>query len=63
MNDDDNIYDKDNTKWWDGYDDQETILFDDFRPSYMKFYNLLKIMIKDSLLLKAKEEYIGSRVK
>lgn len=28
-------------KWWDGYDNQETIIWDDFRPTDIKFNQLL----------------------
>jgi hypothetical protein len=38
------IYWKDKTKWWNGYDKQETILFDDFRPLQMKFSELLTVL-------------------
>jgi hypothetical protein len=35
---------KDYTKWWDGYDQHETIVIDDFRASHMKFNNLLRLL-------------------
>jgi hypothetical protein len=39
-----NIFWKDKTKWWDGYDKQETNLMDDFRGSQMKFSELLSVL-------------------
>jgi hypothetical protein len=38
------IYWKDGTKWWDGYDNHETIVIDDFRVSHMKFNILLRLL-------------------
>ena len=38
-----NIYIKDNTQWWDGYNNQETILIDDFDNS-IPFRTLLRIL-------------------
>ncbi len=37
------IYVKDMTKWWDGYDQQETILVDDYRRDFCKFHELLTL--------------------
>lgn len=40
----DDLYVKDcNSKWWDGYDCQETVLFDDIRPHSFPFNWLLNI--------------------
>jgi hypothetical protein len=38
------IYEKDSTKWWDQYDQNETILIDNFRPCQFKFDALLRIL-------------------
>ena len=38
------IYWKDETKWWDGYDRHKTIFIDDFRASHMKFNCLLRLL-------------------
>ncbi len=37
------VYVKDSTKWWDGYDQQETILIDDYRRDFCKFHELLTL--------------------
>nr|QKN88851.1 MAG: replication-associated protein [Cressdnaviricota sp.] len=42
--DSDNRYEKDNTKWWDGYDKQDTVILDDFRGTHMEFTSLLKLL-------------------
>lgn len=34
----------DSIKWWDGYDQNETILIDDMRKDYCKFHQLLKLL-------------------
>jgi hypothetical protein len=35
---------KDHTKWWDKYDNHNSVLIDDFRESRMKFTNLLNLL-------------------
>lgn len=40
----DDCYEKDQTKWWDGYDKHKTVIMDDFRSSNMKLNELLKIL-------------------
>jgi hypothetical protein len=40
------VYWKDATKWWDGYDAHETTVMDDFRSSNMKMNELLKLIDK-----------------
>ncbi len=37
------IYTKPNNKWWDGYEQQETILIDDYRKDFCKFHELLTL--------------------
>ena len=37
------IYIKNSTKWWDGYDGHEVILIDDYRRDFMKFHELLTL--------------------
>lgn len=41
---DDETYIKDHTKWWDGIDNHETVVLDDFRASQMKFSDLLRLL-------------------
>lgn len=38
------VYIKDETKWWEGYDNHETCIIDDFRGSQMKLTNLLRLL-------------------
>lgn len=38
------VYEKDTTKWWDGYDKQDYCLLDDFRGKQMEFNALLKLL-------------------
>ena len=38
------IFWKDSTKWWDGYEKHETIVLDDFRPKNMEFDELLRVL-------------------
>lgn len=35
---------KNHTKWWDGIDNHETVVLDDFRASQMKFSDLLRLL-------------------
>lgn len=37
-------YVKDDTKWWDGYDRHETVIWDDFRGSNIKFSTFLRLL-------------------
>lgn len=39
-----NTYEKDSTKWWDGYDAHNTVIMDDFRASNMRLNELLKLL-------------------
>jgi len=38
------IYSKNISKWWDGYEQNETILIDDYRKDFSKFHELLKLI-------------------
>ena len=38
------VYWKDHTKWWCGYDKHETVVMDDFRSSNMRMNELLKLI-------------------
>ncbi len=38
------IYTKPNNKWWDGYEQQETILIDDYRKDFCKFHEMLTLL-------------------
>ena len=52
------IYWKDKSKWWDGYDNQETLLLlDDFRPSQMKFSELLTVLDRYPKHIEVKRGY------
>nr|WAE42325.1 MAG: replication associated protein [Cressdnaviricota sp.] len=33
-----------NLRWWDGYDNNKTVLFDDFRKDFCTFHELLRIL-------------------
>ena len=35
---------KDNTKWWDEYDNQETVIIDDYRAKNIQFDSLLRLL-------------------
>ena len=44
--DQDNVYfSMDTGKWWDGYDGQEYVIIDDMRGDFMKFHQLLKLVL------------------
>ena len=38
-----NIFRPTTYKWWDGYDRNDVVLIDDWRPSWCSFVNLLKL--------------------
>lgn len=40
----DDIYNKDNTKWWDGYSGQKVILIDDFDAKEWNYRDLLRLL-------------------
>lgn len=44
MSSSEETYIKDHTKWWDGIDNHETVILDDFRASQMKFSDLLRLL-------------------
>lgn len=50
-------YWKDDTKWWDGYDGQKTVVLDDFRGSQMKFTYLLRLLDRYPMRLEVKGGY------
>jgi len=33
-----------NLQWWDGYDNQDAVLFDDFRGDFCTFHYLLRVL-------------------
>ncbi len=43
-----------NDQWWDGYDSHETVVLDDFRGSWMKFTNLLRLLDSTPLRIQNK---------
>lgn len=51
------IYWKDDTKWWDGYDGHETICMDDFRGSNMRFTYLLRLLDRYPMRVEVKGGY------
>lgn len=52
-----NVYIKDESKWWDGYDKHESIIIDDFRGNQMNFTYLLKILDRYAMQLQVKGGY------
>jgi hypothetical protein len=38
------VYSKDESSWWCGYEQQKVILIDDYRCDFMKFHSLLKLL-------------------
>lgn len=50
-------YWKDDTKWWDGYDGQETIILDDFRGHQMRFTYLLRLLDRYPMRVEVKGGY------
>ncbi|AIF76267.1 Rep [Pollentivirus pleritis] len=52
-----NPYFKDDTKWWDGYDNNSVTILDDFRASNMKFNTLLKLLDRYPYLIEIKGGY------
>jgi len=51
------IYVKDDTQWWDGYDNHKTIILDDFRGKNMAFTYLLKLLDRYEMILQIKGGY------
>jgi hypothetical protein len=51
------VYWKDDTKWWEGYDRQETVVLDDFRASNVKFNHLLKLLDRYPMRVENKGGY------
>jgi len=51
------IYWKDDTKWWDGYDKHESIVIDDFRASNIEFNHLLKLLDRYPMRIETKGGY------
>lgn len=51
------FYSKDGEKWWDGYDQHEIVIIDDFRGSNMKFNYLLKVLDRYPMRVEVKGGY------
>lgn len=51
------IYWKDDTKWWDGYDRHETVVIDDFRGYQMRFTYLLRLLDRYPMRVEVKGGY------
>jgi Putative viral replication protein./RNA helicase. len=49
--------------WWDGYDEQETVVFDDFDGNGIPFRTLLKVLDRYPLFLKVKGASVRMRAK
>lgn len=47
-------YDKDSSKWWDGYTDQETVIIDDFDPKSLDWKTFLSVMDEYPLRVETK---------
>jgi len=45
MSSEEETYLKHHTKWWNGIDDQETVILDDFTASQMRFSDLLRLFL------------------
>jgi hypothetical protein len=56
-------YVKDETQWWDEYDNEETVIFDEFRSNTMPFNKLLKITDKLPYSCQVKGGYMWLRCK
>lgn len=51
------IYMKDESIWWDGYDRHETVIIDDFRGKHMNFTYLLKLLDRYEMRVQVKGGY------
>ena len=51
------VYWKDDSKWWDGYDGHQNIIIDDFRGSNMKFTYLLRLLDRYPMRVEVKGGY------
>lgn len=54
---DEDVYQKDGTKWWDGYDGHQTIIIDDFRDSWWDLTFMLKLLDRYALRVEVKGGY------
>lgn len=52
------IYTKDSSHWWDGYDQQNCVLYDDYRKDFCKFHILLRILDRYEYSAQVKGGYI-----
>lgn len=65
------VHYQDDAQWWDGYNGQKTIVFDDFRGSQVKFRKLLRILdrlplkvpVKGKMIDLEAEEYLFTSTK
>lgn len=48
------LYPKNSTKWWDGYDSNKTVLFDDYNGKWFMFTDLLKITDRYPYIIEVK---------
>ncbi len=48
-----------NGKWWDGYDGQETVIFDDFKGSAMSLHDFQRVIDRYPLQMEVKGGYVN----
>lgn len=53
------VYGKLNGKWWDGYDEQQIVLFDDFRPTHYDFAALLQVFDRYPMTVEVKGDTVN----
>jgi len=51
-------YWKDGTKWWDDYDGQETVVWDEFYAFCCKFSDLLRLLDRNPMMVETKGGYV-----
>lgn len=51
-------YDKDDTKWWTGYNGQDVVIWDDFDPTQIRLSFLLKLLDKYPMRVETKGGYV-----
>lgn len=57
------LFSVDSAKWWDGYEGEETILFDEFRSDQMPWSRLLKLTDKYPMKIETKGSWVQAQYK